>query len=46
MVAWIPLLILFLVLGTRHKTGHEHKGDFGLVVVILVIALLILRPQI
>ena len=42
MAAWLPLLILILVLSMIRKSGHERKGDLGYVVVILVVALLAL----
>ncbi len=40
MAALLPLLILLLVLGTIRKGSHEHKGDLGFVVIVLVLALL------
>ena len=40
MAAWLPILILILVLTLIRKSGHERKLDLGYVVVILVVALL------
>ncbi len=45
MAACLSLLIVILVLGTLRKSGHERKGDFGFVVMILVLALLIWSSQ-
>ena len=40
MLVWLPLLIVFLVLGTLSKGGHRRKVDLGFVVVILVLTLI------
>ena len=40
MAVWLPLLIVFLVLGTLRKGGHGRKVDVGFVVVVLVLALI------
>ena len=40
MAVWLPLLIVFLVLGALSKSGHGRKVDLGFVVVILVLTLI------
>ncbi len=45
MAAWLPLIILILVLGSIRKSGHTRKGDLGFVVLILVLVLLIWGPR-
>lgn len=40
MVVWLPLLIVFLVLGTLRKGVHGSKVDLGFVVLILVLTLM------
>ena len=39
MLVWLPLLVVFLVLGTLRKGMHGSKVDLGFVVVILVLTL-------
>ena len=39
MLAWLPLLIVVLVLGALRKGVHGSKVDLGFVVVILVLTL-------
>jgi hypothetical protein len=40
MTVWLPLLIVFLILGTLRKGGDGRKVDLGFVVVILVLTLI------